>query len=79
MSKQNPRVTATDDPALAESLGFTEWSDELGQYVAPASAATTATADTAETGGEGEAAETGSDATSTPEDTSGRRGRGRKT
>lgn len=36
MSKQEPRVIATDDPELAEQLGFTEWDDDRQQYVAPA-------------------------------------------
>ena len=36
MSEQHPRVTATDDPKLAEELGFTERDEDTGQFVAPA-------------------------------------------
>jgi hypothetical protein len=40
MGNDNPRVTATDDEALAKRLGFTEWDADLGQWVAPAEPAT---------------------------------------
>lgn len=30
---QHPQVTATDDPVLAQQLGFTAWDDDRGQWV----------------------------------------------
>jgi len=39
------RITATDDPKLAQQHGLTEWDDERGQYVAPRPASEDGTTD----------------------------------
>lgn len=35
MTDPSDKITATDDPELAQRHGLTKWDEELGQYVAP--------------------------------------------